>query len=43
LIHLEGHIGQIILLTRIQSGDNYKIFWTPQTSEQKAERNSNLS
>ena len=38
LTHLEGHIGQIVLLTRIQSGDNYKIFWTPQTEEQKAER-----
>lgn len=24
LTHLEGHIGQIVLLTRIQSGDNYK-------------------
>ncbi|MGI8580784.1 MAG: DUF1572 family protein [Chitinophagaceae bacterium] len=38
LTHLEGHIGQIVLLTRIQSGDNYKIFWTPQTEEQRAER-----
>ncbi len=38
LTHLEGHIGQIVLLTRIQSGDDYKIFWTPQTEEQKAER-----
>lgn len=38
LTHLEGHIGQIVLLTRIQSGDNYKIFWTPQTDEQRAER-----
>jgi uncharacterized damage-inducible protein DinB len=38
LVHLEGHIGQIVLLTRIQSGDNYKIFWTPQTDEQKAAR-----
>ncbi len=37
LTHLEGHIGQIMLLTRIQLGDNYKIFWTPQTGEQKAE------
>ena len=40
LTHLEGHIGQIILLTRIQSGDNYKIFWTPQTNEEKAVRKS---
>ncbi len=38
LTHLEGHVGQIVLLTRIQSGENYKIFWTPQTDEQKAER-----
>ncbi len=38
LTHLEGHIGQIVLLTRIQSGGNYKIFWTPQTEEQRAER-----
>lgn len=38
LTHLEGHIGQIILLTRIQLGDNYKIFWIPQTNEQRAER-----
>lgn len=38
LTHLEGHIGQIVLLTRIQLGDNYKIFWTPQTDEQRAER-----
>ncbi len=37
LTHLEGHIGQIILLTRIQLKDNYKIFWTPQTDEQRAE------
>jgi uncharacterized damage-inducible protein DinB len=43
LIHLDGHIGQIILLTRIQSGNNYKIFWTPQTDEQKAERKSKLT
>lgn len=38
LIHMEGHIGQIMLLTRIQSGDKYKILWTPKTDEQKAER-----
>lgn len=38
LTHLEGHIGQIVLLTRIQLGDHYKIFWTPQTDEEKAER-----
>lgn len=38
LSHLEGHIGQIMLLTRIQIGDNYKVFWIPQTDEQKAER-----
>jgi hypothetical protein len=31
LTHLEGHIGQIILLTRIQLGDNYKVFWMPKT------------
>ena len=37
LTHLEGHVGQIILLTRIQLGDNYKVFWTPKTEEQKAE------
>ncbi|MBD0279253.1 MAG: DUF1572 family protein [Flavisolibacter sp.] len=40
LTHLEGHIGQIILLTRLQLGDGYKIFWMPQTDEQKAERKS---
>jgi hypothetical protein len=38
LIHLEGHVGQIMLLTRIELGASYKIFWTPQTEEQKAER-----
>lgn len=38
LTHLEGHVGQIVVLTRIQLGDNYKIFWTPQTDEQKSER-----
>jgi alkylation response protein AidB-like acyl-CoA dehydrogenase len=37
LTHLEGHIGQIVLLTRIKLGDNYKMFWTPQTDEQRAE------
>lgn len=37
LTHLEGHVGQIVLLTRIQLGDRYKIFWTPQTDEQRAE------
>jgi hypothetical protein len=37
LTHLEGHIGQIVLLARIQT-DDYKIFWTPQTDEQRAER-----
>jgi hypothetical protein len=42
LTHLEGHIGQIVLLTRIQLGDNYKIFWAPQTDEQRAERKSKL-
>ena len=42
LTHLEGHIGQIIILTRIQLGDNYQIFWTPQTDEQRAERKSKL-
>jgi len=43
LTHLEGHIGQIVLLTRIQLGDNYKIFWIPQTDEQRAERRSKHS
>ena len=38
LTHLEGHVGQIILLTRIQLDDRYKIFWVPQTDEQRAER-----
>jgi uncharacterized damage-inducible protein DinB len=38
LTHLEGHIGQIVVLTRIQLEENYKIFWTPQTDEQRAER-----
>lgn len=37
LTHLEGHVGQIIILTRIQLGDNYKVFWVPQTDEQKSE------
>jgi len=37
LTHMEGHVGQIILLTRIQLDDNYKVFWTPKTEEQKAE------
>lgn len=38
LTHLEGHTGQIVLLTRIQLGNDYKIFWTPQTDEQRSER-----
>jgi uncharacterized damage-inducible protein DinB len=38
LTHLEGHVGQIVTLTRIELGNDYKIFWTPQTDEQKSER-----
>ncbi|KAB2878592.1 DUF1572 domain-containing protein [bacterium] len=38
LTHVEGHVGQVVLLTRIQLDHNYKIFWTPQTDEQRAER-----
>ncbi len=38
LTHLEGHIGQIVLLTRIQLGDAYKIFWTPKTPEEISAR-----
>jgi len=38
LTHLEGHVGQVVVLTRIQLGNDYKIFWTPQTDEQKSER-----
>ena len=37
LTHLDGHVGQIALLTRMQLGDNYKIFWAPKTEEQRAE------
>jgi uncharacterized damage-inducible protein DinB len=40
LTHMEGHVGQIILLTRTQLGEKYKIFWVPKTAEQKAERKS---
>lgn len=36
LTHLEGHTGQIVLLTRIQLGENYEILWTPQTEEQRS-------
>lgn len=38
LIHMEGHVGQIMLMTRIELGDRYKVFWTPRTEEEKAER-----
>jgi hypothetical protein len=41
LVHLEGHVGQAMLLTRMQLGDDYKVFWVPQTEEQKAERKNN--
>jgi hypothetical protein len=34
--HLDGHVGQIILLTRIQLGEGYEVFWVPKTEEQKA-------
>jgi len=37
LTHLEGHVGQIILLTRLQLGENYTILWQPKTEEQKSE------
>lgn len=36
LTHLEGHTGQIVFLTRIQLGDNYKILFIPQTEEQRS-------
>ena len=41
LTHMEGHIGQIIILTRIQMGESYKIFWKPKTAEQKAKGRRN--
>lgn len=36
LTHLEGHVGQIILLTRLQLGENYKIYSDAKAGELKA-------
>jgi len=36
LTHLEGHVGQIILLTRLQLGEKYKIYSQPKAGELKA-------
>ena len=38
MTHLEGHTGQIIYITRMQKGTDYKLFWTPETIEQEAKK-----
>ena len=34
LTHLSGHTQEIIYVTRLQLGDEYRTFWTPSTPEQ---------
>jgi Protein of unknown function (DUF1572) len=36
LTHLSGHTQEIIYVTRLQLGDEYRSFWTPSTPEQGA-------
>ena len=36
MTHLELHAGQILYITRIRVGDNYKPFWVPANKEQGA-------
>ena len=36
LTHLSGHTQEIIYVTRLQLGDEYRTFWTPSTPEQGA-------
>lgn len=36
MTHLEGHTGQIVYITQIIKGDEYKLFWQPQTDEQES-------
>jgi len=35
-VHLEGHAGQVLYITRIQKGDDYNMFWKPKTTEEIA-------
>lgn len=35
--HFQGHVQEIICLTRTQLGDSYQFHWQPQTPEQGAE------
>ena len=37
ITHLEHHAGQIIYITRLLIGEQYKLRWVPQTKEQRAE------
>lgn len=38
MCHLEGHTGQIMYITRIRKGADYKLYWQPQTEEQESKR-----
>lgn len=38
ITHLEGHTRQIVYVTRMRKGDNYTLFWEPETEEQESKK-----